>query len=62
MGRGAGFAATPEQMAAIAAAIGCVAVAGGLAASLAWDTPAGPSIVAAATAIFFATLPGGRRA
>ena len=39
-----------------------VAVAGGLAASLAWDTPAGPSIVAAATAIFFATLPGGRRA
>ena len=37
-------------------------VAGGLAASLAWDTPAGPSIVAAATLIFFATMLGeGRR-
>lgn len=55
------FAATPEQMAATAAAIGCVAVVGGLAASLAWDTPAGPSIVATATLIFFATLLGGGR-
>ena len=52
------FAATPEQMAGFAAAIGCVAVAGGLAAALAWDTPAGPAIVATATLIFFATLLG----
>jgi zinc transport system permease protein len=50
------FATTPEQMAVIAAAIGCAAVAGGLGASLAWDTPTGPSIVATATAIFFVTL------
>ncbi len=50
------FAATPEQMAALAAIIGCIAVAGGLGASLAWDTPAGPSIVAVATVIFFLTL------
>ena len=57
------FATTPEAMAALAAAIGCVAVAGGLAASMAWDTPAGPSIVTVATAVFFLTLlPGGRRA
>ena len=50
------FAATPEQMAALAAIIGCIAVAGGLGASLIWDTPAGPSIVAVATVIFFLTL------
>ncbi len=50
------FAATPEQMAAFAAIIGCIAVAGGLGASLIWDTPAGPSIVAVATVIFFLTL------
>ena len=56
------FAATPESMAALAAVIGCIAVAGGLGASLVWDTPAGPSIVAVATLIFFATLPGGSRA
>jgi zinc transport system permease protein len=52
------FAATPEQMAGLAALIGCVSVAGGLAAALVWDTPAGPSIVAAATLIFFATMVG----
>ena len=54
------FAATPEQMAGVAAVIGCAAVAGGLAAALAWDTPAGPSIVATATLIFFATMLGER--
>ena len=56
-------AATPEQMAGFAAVIGCAAVAGELAAAVAWDTPAGPSIVATATLIFFATLlgEGGRR-
>lgn len=43
------LARTPEGMAALAAAIGMLAVGGGLAASLAADTPAGPSIVLAAT-------------
>jgi len=47
------FARSPEAMAAAAVAIGAAAVAAGLAASLALDTPAGPSIVAAA-ALFFA--------
>ncbi len=57
------FAATPEQMAVLAAVIGCISVAAGLGASLAWDTPAGPSIVVAATVLFFVTLPfGGERA
>ena len=53
------FAATPEQMAVIAAIMGCLAVAGGLAASAAWDAPAGPAIVAAATVLFFLSLIGG---
>jgi zinc transport system permease protein len=46
------FARTPEQMAVLAALIGMVAVVGGLFGSLAWDTPAGPSIVTAAAALF----------
>ena len=46
------FARTPEQMAALAVLAGAVAVLGGLYGSLAWDTPAGPSIVAAAAALF----------
>jgi zinc transport system permease protein len=46
------FAATPEQMALLAAAIGAASVAGGLAVSLAWDTPAGPSMVLVAVAVF----------
>ena len=40
-------------MALAAAGLGALAVPGGLAASLRWDTPAGPSIVAVATLIFF---------
>ena len=40
------FERTPEQMALGAAAID------GLAASLAWDTPAGPSIAVVATLLF----------
>jgi zinc transport system permease protein len=47
-----GLARTPEAMAALAAGIGVLATLAGLRASLAWDTPAGPSIIAAATAIF----------
>jgi zinc transport system permease protein len=55
------FAASPEQMAALASLIGSIAVVGGLLASLQWDTPAGPSIVAAAAATFlvFYLVPGG---
>ena len=47
-----GLAATPEQMAMIGVLIGWLAVVGGLASSLAWDLPAGPAIVAAATILF----------
>jgi zinc transport system permease protein len=50
------FARTPEAMAAIAAAIGAVAVALGLGGSLAADTPSGPSIVVAALVIFLLSL------
>ena len=46
------FARTPEMMAAVAAALGCIAAIGGLGASLEWDVPAGPAIVLAATALF----------
>ena len=60
------FAASPEHMAVLAALIGCVAVAVGLLVSLQWDTPAGPTIVVAATALFFLSLASpagfGRRA
>jgi zinc transport system permease protein len=54
-----GFARTPEQMALIAAGVGALAVAGGLAGSLAWDTPAGPSIVVAATVLFVLSFMAG---
>ncbi len=46
------FSSTPERMAMAAAAIGVVAVVSGMAGSITWDTPAGPSIVVAATALF----------
>lgn len=51
------FAPTPEIMALIAAFVGVLSVIGGLEASLAWDTPAGPSIVTAATILFVVSLP-----
>lgn len=47
---------TPEQMAVIASLLGCVAIAGGLAASFYWDTPAGPSVVLTASALFVFSL------
>lgn len=50
------FAATPEQMAIVAAAFGAVSVAGGLFGSLQFDTPTGPTIVVAALAIFAVSL------
>ncbi len=46
------LARTPAQMAFGAVLIGVVAVWLGLSASLAWDTPAGPSIVVAAALLF----------
>lgn len=50
------FAQTPEQMAGSATLIGAVSVLGGLSASLWLDSPAGPSIVAVAAAIYAVTL------
>jgi len=50
------FARTPEQMAAIAVLIGMLAVTGGLAFSAFYDTPAGPSVVLAAAAMFVVSL------
>ena len=47
-----GFSRTPEQMAVIAALIGVGAVVGGLAGSYGFDTPAGPTIVLVALALF----------
>ena len=49
------LSATPEAMAVLAAVIGCLAVAGGLGGSMAFDTPSGPSIVVAAFALFLAS-------
>ena len=49
------FAATPERMAVLAAGIGVLAVLGGLSASILADTPSGPSVVTAATALFAAS-------
>ena len=46
------FATSPESMAILAAVIGAIAVVAGLAASLRWDTAAGPSIVAATLIMF----------
>ncbi|WP_105102652.1 iron chelate uptake ABC transporter family permease subunit [Microbulbifer pacificus] len=46
------ISSTPEQMAGFAALIGCVSVLLGLAASVIWDSPAGPSIVLAAGILF----------
>jgi len=52
------FSRSPEQMAILAALNGSLAVIAGIYASLELDTPTGPSIVMAATAIFlFSQLP-----
>ena len=50
------FASSPEQMALLASLIGVISVALGLNGSLAWDTPAGPSIVVAAMGCFALSL------
>ena len=49
-------ARSPEGMAVAAAAIGVVAVLGGLALSFGADSPSGPSIVVAALTLFVASL------
>jgi zinc transport system permease protein len=46
------FSHSPEQMALLAVIAGSVAVAGGMAVSLQWDTPTGPSIVVVASLLF----------
>lgn len=52
---------SPEAMAIGAVLAGIAAMLGGLAASMRFDTPAGPSIVVAATLIFIVGLALGRR-
>lgn len=47
---------TPEQMAVIASLLGMASIAGGLAVSFYWDTPAGPSAVLCASSIFAISL------
>jgi len=53
------FARTPEGMAGLAVGAGTLSVLGGLWASFRWDTPSGPSVVAAATVLFLASLAAG---
>ena len=50
------LSSTPEQMAAVASLLGILAIAGGLAASWWFDTPAGPSAVLTASACFALSL------
>lgn len=50
------LARSPEQMAIFASAVAATAVMGGLLASFYWDTPAGPSIVLAASGLFVLSL------
>ena len=54
-----GLARSPEAMAALAALAGTISVLAGLAASWWLDTPSGPSIVAAATLLFFLVTAAG---
>lgn len=51
-----GLARSPEQMATIAVLIGIAATALGLILSAMFDTPAGPSVVLAATSLFILSL------
>lgn len=52
------LARSPERMVLIAAAFGAAAMLAGLRASWGWDTPAGPSIAAAAAGLFAAVHGG----
>ncbi len=53
------FAETPEQMAVMAVVAGAIAVFFGLAGSVVWDTPSGPSVVVAAFLGFLVSLAAG---
>lgn len=55
-----GFSRSPEAMAGLAALIGALAAASGLAMSWFADTPAGPSIVSAAALLYLISLIVGR--
>ncbi len=50
------FSKTPEQMAILAILAGVIAVMVGLWASIQWNTPAGPSIVVSAAALFLLSI------
>lgn len=50
------MARSPEQMAALAAIAGIVSIFGGMTASVSWDIPTGPAIVATAALIFSLTM------
>ena len=50
------FSRSPEQMAVIAVAVGMFAITGGLTFSAFYDTPAGPSVVLAASSLFVLSL------
>ncbi len=52
------YARTPEAMAVLAVVLGGAAVLAGLSLSLGFDTPTGPSIVAAAAAFFVGSVGG----
>ncbi|HDR28021.1 metal ABC transporter permease [Rhodovulum sp.] len=56
------LARSPEEMALLATALAALAALGGLWGSLTFDTPAGPSIVVAATALFALSRLAPRRA
>jgi zinc transport system permease protein len=56
-----GFARTPEAMAVLAALFGAASAIGGVGASLLADSPAGPSIVVVAAAIYVVSLVVGRK-
>ncbi len=50
------LARSPEQMAFGASVLGMIAVSGGMAASLTWDTPTGPSVVVCSALLFVLSL------
>jgi zinc transport system permease protein len=56
-----GFSRTPEAMAVLAALFGAASAIGGVGASLLADSPAGPSIVVVAAAIYVVSLVVGRK-
>lgn len=50
------FSSTPETMAILAAVVGVAGTVSGLAASTAWDIPAGPAIVVVLSALCFVSI------